>query len=261
MPGELEGKVAIVTGAASGIGRASAELFVAEGAMVVLADVDVVQGEAAAASLGDAAVFRRTDVANSDDVQALVDFAVARFGALHVMYNNAGISGRPAGTIEEDDFADFQRVMAINALGVMLGTQRAAREIARHGGGSIVITASVAGSFAGYGQASYRVAKAGVIQFTQSAAIEYGASGVRVNCINPLGIPSRMLDEAVCKVMLAKQPLKRLASPADVANVALFFASDRSAQVTGQAIAVDGGFSVGDSTNYVERMIAIQGEG
>lgn len=259
MPGELSGKVAIVTGAASGIGRASAELFVAEGARVVLADIDAGQGEAVAGALGPAAAFRRTDVSDADEVQALVDLAVDRFGALHVMYNNAGIPGSPAATIDEDAFGDFQRVMAVNALGVMLGTQRAAREIARHGGGAIVITASVAGSFAGYGQAAYRVAKAGVIQFTRSAAIEYGPSGVRVNCINPLGIPTGMLAEDVCRAMLDKQALKRLASPADVANVALFLASDRSAQVTGQAIAVDGGFSVGDNTNYVERMVAIQG--
>lgn len=260
MTGELEGKVAIVTGAASGIGRASAELFADEGARVVIADLDAEGGEAVAAGIGNNAAFRYADVSRGDDVQALVDFTVDRFGGLDIMYNNAGIPGIPSGTVDEDGFSDFERIMSINVLGVMLGTQRAARHMARHGGGSIVITASVAGTFAGYGQATYRAAKAGVLQFARSAAIEYGPMGVRINCINPLGIPTGMLHEDVCKAMIASQPLKRLASPLDVANVALFFASDRSAQVTGQDIAVDGGFSIGDTTNYVEQMAAIQGD-
>jgi len=261
MAGELAEKVAIVTGGASGIGRASAQLFAAEGARVVIADLDVERGEALATEIGAAAVFRRTDVSDAASVQALIDFAVDHFGGLHVMYNNAGIPGSPAATVDEDDFADFQQVMAVNALGVMLGTQRAARHMATNGGGSIVITASVAGSFAGYGQSAYRVAKAGILQFARSAAIEYGPAGVRVNCITPLGIPTGMLHEDVCKIMIAGQALKRLASPLDVANVALFLASDRSAQVTGQDIAVDGGFSIGDNTNYVEHLVGIQGDG
>src|SRR5436305_13701162 len=126
MPDELAGKVAIVTGGASGIGRAMAELFVEEGASVVIADVNPGGGEEVAAKLGETTAFKRTDVANADQVQAVVDFAVERFGGLHVMVNNAGIGGSPRRFIK-DDFRDFGSVMAVNLLGVMLGTQRAAR--------------------------------------------------------------------------------------------------------------------------------------
>lgn len=260
MAGELADKVAIVTGGASGIGRAAAELFVREGGRVIIADLDSIGGRALADALGASAAFHRTDVSEADQVQAVVDFAVAHFGGLDVMFNNAGIAGRPMDTIEHDNFGDFDQVMAVNLRGVMLGTQRAARYMVRNGGGSIVITASVAGSFAGFGQAAYRAAKAGVLQFARAAAIEYGAHAVRVNCINPLGIPSGMLGEEAVRMLMTGQALKRLASPVDVANVALFLASDRSAHVTGQDIAVDGGFSIGDNTNYVERMLEMRGQ-
>lgn len=256
MAEELAGKVAIVTGGASGIGRATIELFVQEGARVVIADVDASRGEELASALGDAAAFRQCNVADAAEVQGLVDFAVARFGALDIMYNNAGYSGISRGTFAEDDLRDFQQVMAVNLYGVMLGCQAAARHMARHGGGSIINTGSVAGSLPGYGQTAYRAAKAGVNHFTKCIAIEYGAHCIRANCINPSGIPTGMMGDAAVAVMLEVQPLKRRAAVTDVANIALFLASDRSLHVTGQAIAVDGGHSIGDSVNYIDRIMA-----
>src|SRR5262245_41141226 len=134
---ELIGKVAIVTGGAGGLGRATVELFVEEGAKVVIADVDTQRGEELAAKLGGAAAFKRTDVASADEIQALVDFTVERFGGLNVMFNNAGISGGMRLRFLDDDLSEFQHVMAVNLFGVMIGSQRAARHMVKNGGGSI----------------------------------------------------------------------------------------------------------------------------
>jgi NAD(P)-dependent dehydrogenase (short-subunit alcohol dehydrogenase family) len=242
---ELSGKVAIVTGGASGIGRATSELFVAEGARVVVADVDVERGEDVASRLGEAAVFKRTDVSDAEDVQELVDLAVARFGGLHVMFNNAGISGSTHGRFLEDDFEDFDRVMAVNLFGVMVGSQRAARHMVEHGGGSIINTTSIAALRPGGGVLSYRASKAGLVLFSQSIAIELGAHGVRVNCIAPGLIPTGITNYDMEPVIKRMQPLARKGTPEDVANAALYLASDRSAQVTGMVLPVDGGTSVG----------------
>src|SRR5690349_5547419 len=145
---ELTGKVAIVTGGASGIGRATVELFVEEGAKVVIADVDAANGEEVAAKLGGAAAFKRTDVAAADEVQELVDFAVERFGGLHVMINNAGISGVMRRFLD-DELKDFRRMMEVNLFAVMVGSQRAARHMAKNGGGSIINMSSIAAIKAG----------------------------------------------------------------------------------------------------------------
>jgi len=181
---QLAGKVAIVTGGASGIGRATAERFVAEGAQVVIADVAAEPGEALAATLGASAAFQRTDVADADAVQELVEFAVGRFGGLHVMFNNAGIPSSFSRLLD-NDLADFQRVIGVNLLGVILGTQRAARHMAEHGGGSIINTSSIAALSGGAGPIVYRVSKAAVIQFSRSAAIDLADHNIRVNCIAP----------------------------------------------------------------------------
>jgi len=242
---ELSGKIAIVTGGASGLGRATAELFVEEGARVVIADVDAEGGQDLAAQLGDAAVFKRTDVAREDEVQELVELAVSHFGGLHVMFNNAGISGRHRGSFLDDDLADFQRVMAVNLLGVMVGTRCAARHMVGQGGGSIINTSSIAALLPGPGVTSYRVSKAGVVLFTRSMAIELGANGVRVNCIAPGLIPTAITNYDMEPVIRRMQPLTRKGTPADVANAALYLASERSAQVTGLVLPVDGGTSVG----------------
>ncbi len=270
MANELAGKVAIITGAASGIGRGTAELFVAEGAKVVIADLDAPKGGEVAAQLGEAAAFKRTNVADADEVQALIDFAVGHFGGLHVIYNNAGITGVNQPTIEDDDFHDFQKVLSINLMGAILGTQRAARYMAKHGGGSIINTGSIGGVLPGYGITAYRMSKAGVNYFTKCAAIEYAPFGIRVNCINPGSTLTAMqtqpepgmapevvaeLGKAMSTILMAGQALKRQGMPIDIANAALYLASDRSAQVTGHALTVDGGHSVGDNNNYTDQMV------
>src|SRR4051812_1177572 len=187
--GELAGRVAIVTGGAGGIGRAMVETFVAAGARVVIADVDADAGAALADALGAIASFVPVDVAEADAVQAAVDHAVATFGGLHVMCNNAGIGGSPRSFLK-DDFDDFDRMMRVNVRGVMLGTQRAARHMAEHGGGSIVNTTSIGGINAGGGVTAYRASKAAVVHLTRCNAVELAAHAVRVNCIAPAHIPT-----------------------------------------------------------------------
>src|SRR5262245_48426886 len=181
---ELAGKVAIVTGGASGLGRGIVERFVEEGASVVIADVDADAGKALAAELAPAAAFQRTDVAEADEVQAAVDYAVEQLGGLHIMCNNAGAGGQLLPFLV-DDFDDFQRVMAVNILGVMLGTQRAARHMAEHGGGVVINTTSIGGINAGAGVTAYRATKAAVIHLTRSNAVELARHNVRVNCVAP----------------------------------------------------------------------------
>src|SRR5262245_58031894 len=190
---ELSGRVAIVTGGATGLGRATIERFVEEGARVVIADVDAARGEELAKQLGEAAAFKRTDVAVSDDAQALVDFAIARFGGLHVVFNNAGIA-EPIGGFLESDLKNFERMMAVNLFGVMVCSQRAARHMAKHGGGSIINNSSIGGISAGGGVMTYRAAKAAVIHFSKCIAIELAPHGIRVNCIAPGHIATALTD-------------------------------------------------------------------
>ena len=267
---ELAGKVAIVTGGAGGIGRATVELFVREGAKVVIADVDVAAGEQLAASLGGQALFRRTDVAVAEEVQALVDVAVESFGGLDIMFNNAGISCAMFDRFLDDELADFHRVMGVNLLGVMLGSQRAGRYMARHGGGSIINNASIAAHNAGFALMSYRASKAGVVHFSKSIAIDLAEYGIRVNCLLPGHIVTELnsfadpgsspevaqrLQQALDPVWLSNQPLKRRGRPQDVAEAALYLASDRSAQVTGIVLPVDGGITAGDPVNHLHEIM------
>ena len=260
MVNELAGKVAIVTGGASGIGRGTVEKFVAEGARVVIADVETDTGEELAAALGPDAFFRPTDVSDAEQVGALVAAAVEKFGGLHVMVNNAGVSGAMHRRFLEDDLADFHRVMAVNVLGVMAGTRDAARHMAAHGGGSIINMSSIGGIQAGGGVMTYRASKAAVIQFTKSAAIELAFHEIRVNAIAPGSIPTALVkasaadmdsaeleryETAMRETMRADRPLKREGTPEDVAEAALYFASDRSRYVTGTVLPVDGGTVAG----------------
>jgi NAD(P)-dependent dehydrogenase (short-subunit alcohol dehydrogenase family) len=241
---ELAGKVAIVTGGASGIGRATVELFAGEGAKVVVADVAVEEGEALAAGLGDAVAFRPTDVSDADEVQALVDFAVDRFGGLHVMFNNAGISSSFRRFLR-DDLRDFDRVMAVNLFGVIIGSQRAARHMAEHGGGSIINTSSIGGLTGGGPPIAYRTSKAAIVQFSRMVATDLAEYNVRVNCIAPGHIPTGITSYDLGPTIELDQPLQRQGTPQDVAEAVLFLAGDRSAQITGIVVPVDGGTVAG----------------
>jgi len=251
---ELVGKVAIVTGGASGIGRATVELFVAEGARVVIGDVDEALGSALAESLGEQAAFQRADVSEAADVQGLVDFAVERFGGLQVMFNNAGISSAMARLLD-NDLSDFTRVMNVNLLGVMLGTQRAGRHMAANGGGCIINNASLAGLTAGAGVVTYRASKAAVVHFSKSAAIDLAEYGVRVNCVAPAHIATRITSYDMGPVIRLTQPLQRQGVPEDVANAVLYLASDRAAYVTGVVLPVDGGTATGPPAGQLQAIL------
>jgi NAD(P)-dependent dehydrogenase (short-subunit alcohol dehydrogenase family) len=253
---ELAGKVAVVTGGASGLGRAMAELFVAEGARVVVADVANEQGEELVATLGESAAFRPTDVSDADQVQSLVDFAVGHFGGLDVMVNNAGVPSSFA-RILKNDLADFDSVIGVNLYGVMVGTQRAGRHMAEHGGGSIINTSSIAALSGGAGPIVYRVSKAAVLQFTRCSAIDLADYGIRVNALAPGHISTGITNYDMGPVIKLTQPLQRQGSPADVANAALYLASDRSAQVTGIVIPVDGGTTAGPPVSQLRDLIGI----
>jgi NAD(P)-dependent dehydrogenase (short-subunit alcohol dehydrogenase family) len=244
MAQELSGKVAIVTGGSSGIGRATAELFVAEGAKVVVADIDTEAGEALAAELGDAAAFKRTDVGVTDEVQALVDFAVDTFGGLDVMFNNAGISSSFRRFLR-DDLRDFERVMSVNLNGVIVGTQRAGRHMAAHGGGSIINTSSIGGLIGGGPPIAYRTSKAAIAQFSRLVSIDLADYGIRVNCVAPGHIPTGITSYDLGPTIESDQPLQRRGMPRDVAEAVLFLAGDRSAQITGIVVPVDGGTVAG----------------
>lgn len=258
--GELSGKVAVVTGGSAGIGAATVERFLAEGARVVIADTDVVGGETLAAAYGPEAVFQPTDVSDPLQVEQLVALAVDTFGALDIMVNNAGVPGVMHKSFLQDDLADFHHVMGVNLLGVMLGTRNAARHMATADGGSIINVSSVGGVLAGGGVMTYRASKAAAIHFTKSAAIELAEYDIRVNCIAPGNIPTSLLATSAAKMspeagerftrgvreaMKADRPLRRDGTPGDVAEVALYFGGDRSSYVTGTVLPVDGGTVAG----------------
>src|SRR6201997_1787544 len=252
----LAGKVAIVTGGASGLGRGIVEKFVRAGADVVVADVSDDAGEEVAAQCGAGGWFRPADVADAADVEALVQAAVDRFGGLDVMVNNAGISSKMYKSFLTADLSDFQRVMSVNVLGVMLGTQAAARHMADHGGGSIINISSIGGLQAGGGVMTYRASKAAVIHFSNSVATELAPLGISVSCLAPGGIPTPILASSVRGLsqdaidtfvertrakMRSDRPLPREGTPEDVAEAALYFAT--SAATTGTVLTVDGGTS------------------
>ncbi len=250
----LKGKVAVVTGAASGIGKAIALTFAREGARQALADINVGGGEETAnqiEALQGEAFFVETDVALSDSVKNLVDKTIERFGRIDVMVNNAGIEvfQRLADTEEEM----WDRLMSINLKGVFLGTKYAVPKMIEQGGGAIINMASVAGIMGAGGLAAYNASKGGVVLLTKNTAMDYGQKNIRANCICPGFIATPMVEaimsmpgaEEVNRSILDLCPAGRLGKPEEVAHCAVFLASDESSYINGHALVVDGGMSAG----------------
>ncbi len=247
----LDGKVAVITGGASGIGEATARLFAAEGARVVIADIQDDRGEALARELG--ALYQRTDVGEEDDVRDAVGRATHTYGRLDCLFNNAGFIGT-VGPIEEIPADEYNLTMSVLLRGVFFGMKHAAPVMKAQRSGSIISTSSLAGLVAGDGPHVYSTAKAAVIQLTKSVALELAEHNVRVNCICPggiltplvLGVANNPEFEAGARwALAATHPIPRSGEPDDIAQAALWLASDDSTFVTGQALAVDGGAAAG----------------
>ncbi len=247
MAGRLRDKVALITGGAGGIGRAAARRFCAEGARVVLVDARADAARAAAEELGGAAAFFVADVSRAAEVEAMIAFAEERFGCLHVLFNNAGVFPEEDGSVLDTPEEVFDRVLAVNLKGVFLGCKYGIPALLRAGGGSIVNTASfVALMGSATSQSAYTASKGGVLALTREIAVEFARSGVRANalCPGPVDTPllrALLADPAARARRLVHLPMGRLAQPEEVAEAALFLASDESSYVTGTAFLVDGG--------------------
>ncbi|CAO2210863.1 unnamed protein product [Urochloa humidicola] len=257
----LAGKVAVITGGASGIGKATAAEFVRHGAKVVIADIQDELGRAAAAELG--ACYTRCDVTDEAQVAAAVDLAVARHGKLDVMFNNAGVGGNAAPPpLAGADLAEFDAVVAANARGALAGLKHAARVMVPRGrGGSIICTASVAGVVGGLGDPAYGASKAAVLGLVRTVAAEMARSGVRVNAISPHVVPTPMAMRAFASFFpgMSEEEVRRIIEvdmnvvagtvleAEDMARAALYLASDEAKYVSGHNLVVDGGFSVSRS--------------
>ena len=245
--GRLSGKVAIVTGASQGMGAAHAKAFVEAGAKVVLTDLNEAAGQALADSLGENAIFVKQDVSKQADWDKVLATANAKFGVVNVLVNNAGVLGKLAETTDLTE-ADFNFVVAINQTGVFLGMQAVIPGMIQAGGGSIVNISSVAGMVAIYGapNLAYVASKFAVRGMTKQVAVEYGKNNIRVNSIHPGYIKTPMMVAATDEEggeALAQIPLGRMAETSEVANLALFLASDESSFITGMEHIIDGGMT------------------
>jgi NAD(P)-dependent dehydrogenase (short-subunit alcohol dehydrogenase family) len=250
--GRLAGKVAVVTGGASGMGRATALRFCAEGAKVVIGDMNEANGkatveEAGEAGYGDGFHFVRTDVAKEADVEALLDAAIDQFGRLDIVFNNAGVGGA-IGPITHAAVEDWDYTLGVLLTGVMLGIKHGARRmIAQGDGGSIINTASVAGVGGGAGPHAYSAAKAAVINLTRTTSTELAEHRIRVNAICPGAINTPLINfgnpEAAGQMFDNVQPWPRHGTGADIAALATFLASDESSFITGDHIVIDGGLT------------------
>jgi NAD(P)-dependent dehydrogenase (short-subunit alcohol dehydrogenase family) len=245
--GKLADRVAIVTGGASGIGKATAEQFAAEGARVVIGDLADSAGEKVASAIG--GIFLATDVREARQVEALVQLACDKFGRLDVMFNNAGIgiSAPLLATTEED----YRNTIRIDLDGVFWGLKFGGKVMVAQKRGSIISTASVAGLIGSPGLSAYNAAKHGVVGLTRNAAIEFGPFGVRVNCICPGVIETPLVMrvfgqlEGARKMLDAMHPLGRMGQPIEIAKAVTFLASDDASFITGHALAIDGGIMAG----------------
>ena len=245
----VAGKVALVSGAARGIGAATAKRLAQEGAAVVLGDVLETEGRQTAAGIvaaGGQATFMPLDVTRADSWQQVIAATVAAYGKLDVLVNNAGISGRAA--VGETDVETWERVMEINGKGVFLGTKRAIPELRKAGGGSIINISSIYGIVGSETSAAYHASKGAVRIFTKAAAIQYAADGIRVNSVHPGFVDSPMTAAShalpeVHNLRIGRTPLGRMGTPEDIAAGILYLASDESAFVTGSELVIDGGMT------------------
>lgn len=245
--GKLENKVSLITGASSGIGEATAKLFSAEGATVIVADIDEANGHRVTEEIGTSAVFCKTNVSQPDEVESMVKFAVERFGRLDILHNNVGTAGSVA-PVGEMPVEGWRRAIAVSLSGVFYGMRFALPQMVTQGGGAIVNTASVSGLAADYMLGAYNAAKARVINLTRSAAIEYARKNIRVNAVCPGSIATprllRALGEGQGRRLLEEHhPMGRLGLPEEIARVVLFLVSDDSSFVTGSIVIADGGIS------------------
>jgi NAD(P)-dependent dehydrogenase (short-subunit alcohol dehydrogenase family) len=260
--GVLEGKVAVISGGTSGIGEQTAELFVAEGARVVIGGRRQERGRQLASRLGEAAIFVRADVSVEADVKAMINETVTRFGRIDCLVNNAGVPTQRAG-IADLDLDAFDTAMAIHLRGTVATIKHAVPVMIRQPSGSIINTASINGVRAGLGGIDYCVAKAGVIHLTRCAAVELGEKGIRVNCISPgpvatgifakgagldpdaADLTAEAAKAAFAEILPRWQPLSRMGSAADIAQAALFLASEAARLINGHNLVIDGGISAG----------------
>ena len=250
--GRLDGKVAIVTGAARGQGAATARLFVAEGAKVVLTDLLEEEGQKVAAELGDAATFARHDVTSEDGWQQIVSLAVERFGRLDVLINNAGIM--QSTPVVDCSVDEFRGVLDVNLVGPFLGMKIAAPVMGETGGGAIVNVSSIQGIVGRAGTPGYTASKFGLRGLTKTAALELGSLGVRVNSIHPGGVDTPLLGDAVPGIEITREmldaghahlPIPRVGRSEDIAPTSLFLASDEASYITGAELVIDGGMTCG----------------
>jgi meso-butanediol dehydrogenase / (S,S)-butanediol dehydrogenase / diacetyl reductase len=253
MAGKLEEKVAIVTAGGSGIGAATVRRFAHEGAAVVIADLSGSRAEqirSEVAATGGRAAVIKMDVADPQAVEATIKLALDSFGRLDVLFNNAGMA--EVSLIHETTLESWERVMAVTLTGTFLGLKYAIPIMRHQGGGAIINTASISGIHGDYGMASYNAAKAGVINLTRTAALENAKHGIRVNCVCPGAINTRVAQilgkghaEEWRRVMGSAHPIGRMGEPEEIANTVTFLASDEASFITGASFVADGGITAG----------------